>query len=125
MASSVAAVEPLCMWIVVRKDLIKSLSWSLGSVTAQACHASTAVLHQFKDDMNTIEYLKDTPNMHKVVLEIKNESQLKTLASKLTESSIDHYLWTEQPENIVTCLATKPYRKSDVGDSFKKCALFR
>jgi hypothetical protein len=37
---------------------------------AQACHASTAALWQFKDDADTLTYMADLPNMHKVVLEV-------------------------------------------------------
>jgi len=35
--------------------------------TAQACHASTAVLNRYKDDAHTMTYLADVDNMHKVV----------------------------------------------------------
>lgn len=63
--------------------------------------------------------------MHKVILEVKNESALIKLGELLKERQIDHYSWIEQPENFITCIATKPYRKPDVGDAFKKCQLFR
>ena len=58
-----------------------------------------------------------------VVLEIKGELQLRTLAEKLAAGGISFKLWTEQPENFVTCLATKPYRKQEVAAYFKKLAL--
>ncbi|KAF9959849.1 peptidyl-tRNA hydrolase domain-containing protein 1 [Mortierella alpina] len=63
--------DPLTMFIVIRKDLIKTLGWSTGSVIAQACHASTAVLHKTRDLHDTREYLADLHNMHKVVLEVR------------------------------------------------------
>ena len=44
--------------------------WPVGAIVAQACHASTAVLHLFRDDPNVVEYLKDVERMHKVVLEV-------------------------------------------------------
>ena len=37
---------------------------------AQGCHAATAVTHMFYNDPNTVAYLSDLDNMHKVVLEV-------------------------------------------------------
>jgi hypothetical protein len=56
---------------------------------------------------------------------VKNESQLLALAERLAESKIDHILWREQPEDIVTGLSTRPILKDDVGNAFKKCDLFK
>ncbi len=36
--------EDLVQYLVLRKDLWSSLKWPLGSIIAQACHASTAAL---------------------------------------------------------------------------------
>ena len=47
--------------------------------------------------------------MHKVVLGVKNEGQLRKLARGLADAGIDHRLWVEQPENSAVSLATKPY----------------
>ena len=58
-----------------------------------------------------------------VVLEVKGETQLRNLAQKLTANGVSFKLWTEQPEDFVTCLATKPYHKMEVASHFKKCAL--
>uniref|UniRef100_A0A2A4JJN4 peptidyl-tRNA hydrolase n=1 Tax=Heliothis virescens TaxID=7102 RepID=A0A2A4JJN4_HELVI len=104
----------IVQYILLRTDLLKELGWSIGSVVAQACHASTAVLHLYKDDETTIQYLNDMDNMHKVVLEVPNEETLKKVTEKLKENSIAHKLWIEQPENIPTCLALKPYPKDEV-----------
>ncbi|GJJ78590.1 hypothetical protein EMPS_10949 [Entomortierella parvispora] len=118
--------DPLTMFIVIRKDLIKTLGWSTGSVIAQACHASTAVLHKTQDLHDTREYLADINNMHKVVLEVKNLPQLEALAASLSGLEVPHVTWREQPENILTCLSTSPIRRSqEVKDAFKKCSLFR
>ncbi|KAF9438610.1 peptidyl-tRNA hydrolase domain-containing protein 1 [Entomortierella beljakovae] len=118
--------DPLTMFIVIRKDLIKTLGWTTGSVIAQACHASTAVLHKTQDLKDTREYLADLHNMHKVVLEVKNLSQLETLASSLSTLDVPHVTWREQPEDILTCISTSPIRRSqEVKDAFKKCSLFR
>ena len=58
-----------------------------------------------------------------VVLEIKGEAQLRTLAEKLAEAGVPHKLWVEQPEDFATCLATEPAHKSAVSSHFKKLKL--
>ena len=32
-------------------------------------------------------------------------------------------MWIEQPEDVATALATRPYDKEDIGHLFKKCNL--
>eukprot|EP00197_Chlamydomonas_leiostraca_P007025 CAMPEP_0202861616 /NCGR_PEP_ID=MMETSP1391-20130828/2955_1 /ASSEMBLY_ACC=CAM_ASM_000867 /TAXON_ID=1034604 /ORGANISM="Chlamydomonas leiostraca, Strain SAG 11-49" /LENGTH=149 /DNA_ID=CAMNT_0049541033 /DNA_START=145 /DNA_END=594 /DNA_ORIENTATION=- len=120
-----AQQDPVLQYVVLRKDLWQELKWPLGSVVAQACHASTAAMWMNKDDEVTCQYLSEAnlDHMHKVVLEVKGESQLKELSAKLEEAGIKHKLWTEQPENYPTCLATKPYPKSQVAPHFKKLQL--
>lgn len=63
----------LVQYIAIRGDLIDK--WPLGAIIAQACHASSAVLHIFKDDATTQQYLEDLDRMHKVVLRVKNNNQ--------------------------------------------------
>ncbi|KAI8068176.1 peptidyl-tRNA hydrolase II domain-containing protein [Gilbertella persicaria] len=118
-----AVAEPLTMFIVVRKDLVKKLQWPTGSVMTQACHAATAVLHITREDENTKEYLASLDYMHKVVLETKNEGSLEKLAEALTTHNIPFKKWIEQPENIPTALATAPLRSRspEVLEAFKKC----
>ncbi|XP_039750599.1 putative peptidyl-tRNA hydrolase PTRHD1 [Pararge aegeria] len=115
----------IVQYVLLRSDLMKELGWSIGALVAQACHASTAVLHLYKEDENTIKYLRDLENMHKVVLEVPNEESLKKVAEKLKENSIDHKLWIEQPENIPTCLALKPYSKDEVKKYVGKFKLYK
>ena len=58
--------------------------------------------------------------------QVKNENQLRKVSQLLDEQSLSHYQWIEQPENIFTALATAPYRKSEVGEVFRKnCQLLR
>ncbi|XP_077990437.1 putative peptidyl-tRNA hydrolase PTRHD1 [Glandiceps talaboti] len=116
---------PLVQYVVVRGDLLHALKWPIGAVIAQACHACTAVLHTFYNDPNVQQYTSDLDHMHKVVLEAKDEESVRSLANKLQEESIDHKLWIEQPEDIPTCLATKPYPKDQVQKYFKKFKLFK
>lgn len=58
----------LVQYIAVRGDLIGK--WPMGAIIAQACHASTAVLHMFQDDQNSLQYLSDLDRMHKIVLKV-------------------------------------------------------
>ncbi|KAJ2947519.1 hypothetical protein O0L34_g17308 [Tuta absoluta] len=115
----------IVQYVLLRSDLFKELGWSIGALVAQACHASTAVLHLYKNDEHTMQYLNDLDNMHKVVLEVPNEEALKKVAAKLTENAIDHKLWIEQPENIPTCLALKPYPKDQVKKYVGKFKLYK
>ncbi|RYR44406.1 hypothetical protein Ahy_A08g040737 isoform C [Arachis hypogaea] len=64
-----------------------------------------------------------TSSVNMVTLEVKGEAQIKNLSEKLTSGGIIHKMWIEQPENIPTCLATKPYPKSVVSSYFKKLKL--
>ncbi|KAJ1905666.1 hypothetical protein IWQ60_012234 [Tieghemiomyces parasiticus] len=105
--------EPLTMFIIVRKDLIK------------ACHATSAALWQFKDTPQVQDYVANLDGMHKVVLETKNEASLRKAAEGLQAKGIDYYMWVEQPENILTCLATAPTQRSLVSEVTKKCQLWR
>lgn len=63
--------------------------------------------------------------MRKVVLECKNLSQLERVENGMRERGVDYVRWVEEPEGIVTCLATRPYERSDLGDVLKKCQLYR
>ncbi|KAK9266060.1 hypothetical protein L1049_021465 [Liquidambar formosana] len=115
--------DVLVQYVVLRRDLIDT--WPLGSVVTQGCHASVSAIWTHKDDPHTVEYCSpgNIDSMHKVTLEVKGEPQILNLSQKLTASSIAHKLWIEQPENIPTCLATKPYPKSIVSSFFKKLKL--
>ena len=61
----------LVQYVIVRRDLIDSLKWSVGAVIAQACHACTAIVHMTYEDEHTQLYLHKLDSMHKVVLEVK------------------------------------------------------
>lgn len=57
--------------------------------------------------------------------QVPNEESLKKVAAKLQENSIAHKLWIEQPENIPTCLAIKPYPKDQVKKFVGKFKLYK
>ncbi|KAF8841729.1 peptidyl-tRNA hydrolase II [Paxillus ammoniavirescens] len=112
--SQASASEPLVMQIIVRRDLFDKEKWGVGPLMAQAAHAATAVLHETRERTETIDYLADLKNMRKVVLQTPDASALGKLSAALSStdpSPIPHYLWTEQPENVPTCIAIAPNRK--------------
>lgn len=60
----------LVQYIAVRRDLISTLNWPTGALIAQACHASSAVLHIYRDDEHVQQYLRDIDHMRKIVVEV-------------------------------------------------------
>ena len=71
MSGDVAALgvseDPVVQYVVVRRDLWTEQNWPLGSIIAQACHASAAALWIHRDDPLTQEYLVEIDHMTKVV----------------------------------------------------------
>ncbi|KAK0156464.1 putative peptidyl-tRNA hydrolase PTRHD1 [Merluccius polli] len=115
----------LVQYVVVRSDLVHQLAWPLGAVITQACHAATAAIHLTYSDSDTQEYLAQLDAMHKVVLQVPDQPTLSSLSETLTQKGIAHKLWMEQPEDIPTCLALKPYPKEAVQPLMKKFKLFK
>jgi hypothetical protein len=58
------------------------------------------------------------------VQDVDGES-LRKLSQTLSEANVKHKLWIEQPEDIPTCIATRPYVKQDVQAYFRKLKLFK
>ncbi|KAF0023853.1 hypothetical protein F2P81_024483 [Scophthalmus maximus] len=81
MAAPGAAAAParLVQYVVVRSDLVHTLSWPLGAVITQACHAATAAVHLHYSDPDTQRYLAELDSMHKVVL-AEEQVRRQTLA---------------------------------------------
>ncbi|THD21286.1 Peptidyl-tRNA hydrolase II [Fasciola gigantica] len=109
----------LVQYIVIRRDLMSLLNWPLGALVAQGCHAATAAIHTYRTRAETAAYFDQLDRMHKVVLGVTDEAELNALATRLTEAGVEHWLWIEQPENLATALATRPYPKSEVQACFK------
>ena len=106
--------DPIVQYVVVRKDLLAPpLSWPVGSVVAQACHACLAVVWEHRDDEHVTAYLAHPDTMRKVIKECKSEAQLRNLADRCAADDIAFKLWVEQPEDTPTALALKPYPRSD------------
>ncbi|XP_030260390.1 putative peptidyl-tRNA hydrolase PTRHD1 [Sparus aurata] len=124
-ATGAGSPSRLVQYVVVRSDLVHKLSWPLGAVITQACHAATAAIHLHYGDPETQRYLAELDSMHKVVLGAPDEAALSSLSENLTQAGVAHKLWIEQPENIPTCLALKPCPKETVQPLLRKFKLFK
>ncbi|KAM6324019.1 putative peptidyl-tRNA hydrolase PTRHD1 [Aegotheles albertisi] len=121
-----AAAAALVQYVVLRGDLARPpRSWPLGAVVAQGCHAALGAAHAHRQHPDTRAYLEMGGAMRTVVLEAPDEAALTALAETLREQSIDHELWMEQPENVATCLALRPYPKDQVHQHLKKFKLLK
>ncbi|NXX43776.1 PTRD1 hydrolase, partial [Tricholaema leucomelas] len=125
-AAGAAAAASLVQYVVLRGDLARPpLSWPLGAVVAQGCHAALAAAHAYRQHPDTRAYLELGGAMRTVVLEAPHEAALTELAETLKQHSIDHEVWTEQPDNMTTCLALRPYPKEQVHQHLKKLKLLK
>ncbi|NXH21143.1 PTRD1 hydrolase, partial [Bucco capensis] len=121
-----AAAAALVQYVVLRGDLARPpQSWPLGSLVAQGCHAALAAVHSHWQHPDTRAYLEMGGAMRTVVLEAPDEAALSTLAETLKQHNIDHEVWTEQPENVATCLALRPYPKDQVHQYLKRLKLLK
>ncbi|NXI41132.1 PTRD1 hydrolase, partial [Galbula dea] len=125
-ASAVGTAASLVQYVVLRGDLARPpRSWPLGAVVAQACHAALAATHAHGQHPDTRAYLQLGGAMRTVVLEAPDEAALTALAETLRQHNIDHEVWTEQPEDVATCLALRPYPKDQVHQYLKKLKLLK
>ena len=62
-SSRKAGDDAIAQYVVIRKDLVDSLKWPLGSVLAQACHAAVAAVWIFRDHPDTIQYCDKLDSM--------------------------------------------------------------
>lgn len=84
-----------------------------------------AAIFSQKDDEKTVEYLKDLDRMTKVVLKANSEEEILSAAETLRSNHIGHYIWREQPENIISALATVPRDRDVLKPLLKEFKLFR
>lgn len=59
------------------------------------------------------------------VFQAADEAALSSLSETLTQADVAHKLWMEQPENIPTALALKPYPKEAVQPLLRKFKLLK
>ena len=122
--------DVVVQYIIIRRDLMSPpYSYAIGSIVSQGCHASVSIISEciLSRDETTLQYVD--PNspvqMHKIVLECPSEKQLLSVRDSLEENQIRYKMWVEQPENVPTALAIKPYPRSLVAKFVKKLKLFK
>ncbi|XP_072161572.1 putative peptidyl-tRNA hydrolase PTRHD1 isoform X3 [Bemisia tabaci] len=59
------------------------------------------------------------------ITQVPNEDALRKFEATFKEKNIDHKIWVEQPENIPTCIALKPYPKQYVKGLVKNLKLMK
>ncbi len=57
--------------------------------------------------------------------QVDSAEELEAVAARLRAAAIAHRVWTEQPENFPTCLATQPYPKPAIQALFKGLKLMK
>lgn len=98
--------------VFLRSDL---KNYSKGALITQACHATTYATFKYINYPDTMEYLKNITEMTKIILKITSED-ITDLSSALNASHVDFVEWRELPEDIVTCLCTRPFMLEDYPD---------
>ena len=116
-----ASPSQLVQYVCVRRDL----PWGTGALIAQACHAATAAIWASRESAATRAYCDDADAMHKVVLEAPTAAALTGVAAALTVAGIPHKLWVEQPEGVITALATAPGERGHLKPHFAALKLMR
>ncbi|KAG2374387.1 hypothetical protein C9374_010957 [Naegleria lovaniensis] len=122
--------DTIIQYIVIRRDLMEPpYSYAIGSIVSQGSHSSVSIISESimaKDEV-TLQYVDPNASsqMHTIVLECPNEKQLLSLRDSLEKAQLRFKLWIEQPENIPTAIALKPYHRSLVAKFVKKFKLFK
>jgi peptidyl-tRNA hydrolase len=113
--------DTLVQYIVIRKDL----KWPTGALVSQGSHACVAAVWASRDAADTQAYCTAADSMHKITLEAPNREELEAVSAKLAAAEVAHKLWVEAPENVPTCLATAPGRRSLLKPFFAALRLMR
>ena len=127
--------DPVVQYVVVSRELLTEKNWSVGSIIAQAVHASVAAVWSSRDNETTNKYCEHSTTdisiasginqMRTVVLQAKTTEEVVELGRRLQSAQVKFRLWKEEPESIITALATVPLPKKEVQDHFKGFKLFR
>ena len=129
-AVAVNADATLVQYIVMRSDLVKQHRWNVGGLIANGSHACLAVIAEHVQHEDVRRYLglsgeKQSQQMHTVVLSVTDERELRDTAALLAGHDIAHCLWVEAPEQLPSCLATRPYPRSALQPLLRHLKLFR
>jgi peptidyl-tRNA hydrolase len=113
------------IYLIMRKDLFKLHNWTAGSILAQAGHVCCKLMVEHSKNDKLQKYLQNTNEMVKVVLSVKNKSQLALLREELQSEGILYSTWTEMPEDQEICIATIPYEPQEIRHLLKRCSLYK
>ncbi|UXI21657.1 ATP-dependent RNA helicase DDX24 [Sarcoptes scabiei] len=111
----------LVQYVIVRGDL----NWPTGALIGQGCHASVAAIYKYLNESTTQEYLQNLDRMTKLVLRADSETEIFKIQEILQKNNIKHYTWIEQPENIISALATIPMQREILKPLLKGYKLFK
>lgn len=81
----------IVQYIIVSGELTRKLKWSLGSVIAKCCQASTSVLETYRDDFDSRKYLRDINIMERVVVEVKTHFYIRLMQCGLHRFQISKF----------------------------------
>ena len=84
-----------------------------------------AAIFSHLNEPETSEYLTNLDHMTKVVLKAESEEQILNAAKTLEQNNVKHYIWREQPENIISALATVPRNRDVLKPLLSEFKLFR
>ncbi len=111
-------------YLLIRSDLDKQ-RYGRGALAAQGAHAAVAAIEQHRELPTTRAYLADLDGMHKIVLAAPSAEAIQAVAAALRGAALGHRVWLEQPEAVVTALATAPYQRSVLAAFFAGLKLLR
>lgn len=117
--------SPHVQYVLVRTDL--PATWTMGSIIAQAIHASTRIIWQTRERSDTKAYCHDHAihEMRTIILQAPDEHTIHRISSRLHAADLQHAVWNEQPENIITALAAAPYARHVIAPHFKGLRLYK
>ena len=117
--------EIIVQYIVVRNDLPRNQDRSFNTLISHTASAATAAIHMCYKHEHTEEYLQDLDDLRKTIFQVDDEEQMFDLDNKLMLNKVDYKMWIKQPENYATCIATRPYPKSEIAEYFKNLKIFK
>lgn len=84
-----------------------------------------AAITKFRDHPDTQSYisLENLPHMCKVLKGCKRNADFEEFIKVLDERKLDYYLWLEDPGQIPTCVALRPYERLEVRELMRQFPL--
>ena len=120
--------EKIVQYIVVRNDLGRNQDRAFNTLISHTASAATAAIHIYYKHEHTQQYLKDLEdldNPNKKVFQVEDEDGLLELDTQFMLHKVEYRMWIKQPENYATCIATRPYPKSELDPYFKNLKVYK